>query len=348
MGIVSVCLDCPHYQNGGWCRKKQKTVSALAPACEASKTPDEDLVDDGLKTCRKCGRVLPKENFSKNASSPDGLQTTCRDCAAEAFKAWQEKQKERKNPMKEEPEMETPTQTKRCPKCGRDLPRDAFYPKLEAKDGLQSYCKECSNGAKQKKKNEDSLWQLHDRLLSDNPDNMRKVCSKCGQNLPLDEFYIKGGKPHYMCKSCVKKYNVEQARKRRNARYAETAEAAQKAGVKVCKTCGRELPLDAFGGHAKTWDGKATVCKECMAAKLTKNRETRWTKGEKTVPDPIPAPMLDEGIKVRKAAPELPPLADIDTSGSLENYTSQRLVDELRARGYHVECSRPITVIESL
>ena len=85
-----------------------------------------------------------------------------------------------------------------------------------------------------------------------------------------------------------------------------------------------------------------------MAAKLTKNRETRWTKGEKTVPDPIPAPMLDEGIKVRKAAPELPPLADIDTSGSLENYTSQRLVDELRARGYHVECSRPITVIESL
>lgn len=87
-----------------------------------------------------------------------------------------------------------------------------------------------------------------------------------------------------------------------------------------------------------------------MAAKLTKNRETRWTKGEKTapVPDPIPAPMLDEGIKVHKTAPELPSLADIDTSGSLENYTSQRLVDELRARGYHVECSRPITVIGSL
>ena len=48
MGIVSVCLDCPHYQNGGYCRKKQKTVSALAPACEASKTPDEDLMDDEL------------------------------------------------------------------------------------------------------------------------------------------------------------------------------------------------------------------------------------------------------------------------------------------------------------
>lgn len=337
MGIVSVCLDCPHYQNGGWCRMKRKTVSALSPACEDSKKTNEGVEDDGLKTCRKCGRVLPKENFSKNASSPDGLQITCRDCAAAAFKSWQEKQKERKNPMKYDQDMETPTQTKRCPKCGRDLPRDAFYPKLEAKDGLQSYCKEC---AKPKVKK--------DAEKPEQPAAETRTCSKCGQDLPLDEFYLKNGKPHTMCKSCVKKYNVEQARKRRNARYAETAEAAQKAGVKVCKSCGRELPLDAFGGHAKTWDGKATVCKECMVAKLTKNRETRWTKGEKTVPDPIPAPMLDEGIKVHKTAPELPPLADIDTSGSLENYTSQRLVDELRARGYHVECSRPITVIESL
>lgn len=282
MGIVSVCLDCPHYQTGGYCRKKQKTVSALDPACEDSKTPDEDLMDDGLKTCRKCGRVLPKEKFSKNAYAPDGLQPTCKDCAAEAFKAWSEKQKkkESENPMKEDQDMETTTQTKRCPKCG--------------------------------------------------------------QNLPLDEFYVKNGRPHHMCKSCVKKYNVENARKTRAAK----AEAAQKAGVKTCKTCGRELPLDAFGGHARTPDGKATVCLECMREKIRKNHRKAY--GSKTVPDPIPAPMLDEGIKVHKAAPQLPPLADIDTSGSLENFDSRLLVAELRARGYQVECSRPITVIETL
>lgn len=286
MGIISVCLDCPHYQTGGWCRIKQKTVSALAPACEDSQKTNEDQEDDGLKTCRKCGRVLPKESFAKNAGAPDGLQSTCRECAAAAFKAWQDKQKE--------------------------------------------------------KKNDESLWQLHDRLLSDNPDHMRKVCSKCGQNLPLDEFYIKNGKPHYMCKSCVKKYNVEHARKIK----ATKAEAAQKAGVKTCKTCGRELPLDAFGGHAKTPDGKATVCLECMREKIRKNHQKAY--GSKTVPDPIPAPMLDEGIKVHKAAPQLPPLADIDTAGSLENYDSRQLVAELRARGYHVTCEREIKTIESL
>lgn len=280
MGIVSVCLDCPHYQNGGWCRKKQKTVGALAPACEDSQKTNEDQEDDGLKTCRKCGRELPKESFAKNAGAPDGLQSTCRECAAAAFKAWQDKQKEKKNPMKEEQEMETPAQTKRCPKCG--------------------------------------------------------------QNLPLDEFYIKNGKPHYMCKSCVKKYNVEHARKIKAAK----AEAAQKAGVKTCKTCGRELPLDAFGGHAKTPDGKATVCLECMREKIRKIHQKAY--GSKTVPDPIPAPMLDEGIKVHKAAPQLPPLADIDTAGSLENFDSRLLVAELRARGYHVTCEREIKTIESL
>lgn len=319
MGIISVCLDCPHYQTGGWCRIKQKTVSALAPACEDSKTPDEDLVDDGLKTCRKCGRVLPKEKFSKNTYAPDGLQPTCKDCAAEAFKAWSEKQKkkESKNPMKEEQEMETTTQTKRCPKCGRDLPRDAFHPKLEAKDGLQSYCKECARPPKKKKTAEPQEPATH------------KTCGVCGRELPVEDFYLKNGKPDYKCKECAKKYNVALARKHREAKMAQMNAGAT---TKVCKTCGRELPLDAFGAHAKTWDHKATVCLECMRAKLTKTQAK--IKPKKAAPAPAPAP--------------LPSLADVDTSGSLENYDSRLLVAELRARGYHVTCEREIKTIESL
>lgn len=152
-----------------------------------------------------------------------------------------------------------------------------------------------------------------------------KTCTRCGKELPIEDFYLKRGKPDYKCKECTKKYNVEQARKRREAKMAQMNAGAT---TKVCKTCGRELPLDAFGGHAKTWDGKATVCKECMTAKLTK------IKPKKAAPAPAPAPQ--------------PSLADIDTSGSLENFDSRLLVAELRARGFHVECSRPVTVIETL
>lgn len=34
--------------------------------------------------------------------------------------------------------------TKVCPKCGRELPREAFNKKARAKDGLQDYCRECN------------------------------------------------------------------------------------------------------------------------------------------------------------------------------------------------------------
>ena len=33
--------------------------------------------------------------------------------------------------------------TKRCPKCGRELPSSEFYVKNSAADGLQAWCKEC-------------------------------------------------------------------------------------------------------------------------------------------------------------------------------------------------------------
>ena len=35
------------------------------------------------KICKKCGRELPLENFSKNAKTKDGLQNHCRACASE-------------------------------------------------------------------------------------------------------------------------------------------------------------------------------------------------------------------------------------------------------------------------
>lgn len=36
-------------------------------------------------------------------------------------------------------------ETKVCKKCGRELPISDFYTNGKAKDGLATYCKECSN-----------------------------------------------------------------------------------------------------------------------------------------------------------------------------------------------------------
>lgn len=36
--------------------------------------------------------------------------------------------------------------TKKCSKCGRELPASEFYVKNSAADGLQPWCKECQKG----------------------------------------------------------------------------------------------------------------------------------------------------------------------------------------------------------
>lgn len=44
------------------------------------------------------------------------------------------------------------TQTKRCAKCGRDLPLDAFNKSAGRKDGRQTYCRECQKKGNAKSK----------------------------------------------------------------------------------------------------------------------------------------------------------------------------------------------------
>lgn len=301
MSRIAMCIDCPNYQKGGYCRHKKKDVGALSPACDHALTLNEKF-------------------------NPEDEEATMETAAPEP----------RKMEFKAEP---APEKTKKCRTCGRELPLSEYYERRDSKDGLESSCKECRIKDAAEKCQRRRETRAAKRPLPEQVNH--KVCKHCGRDLPLSEYYMKDGKPNWICKECTKAYNVQKAKERRDAKAAKENAGAT---TKVCKICGRELPLDAFGGHAKTWDNKATVCKECMVEKLTKNKE----KARRA--NPTPAPVLDESIKTVKAAPVDEPilLADIDTSGSLENFESKRLVEELRARGYTVTCSRPITIIEEL
>lgn len=292
MSRITVCLDCPEYKTGGYCRHKKKDVGGLAPACDHALTLNEKF-------------------------NPDNEEAVLEQATPE------------------------PKHTKTCARCKQELPRSAFYAKMEAKDGLESYCIEC--------KRADSRERLARKRAAEGkapaPEAYKPIetkrCPHCGRDLPISEYYMKDGKPNWICKECTKAYNVMMAKKKRDAKSAQENAGAT---TKVCKECGRELPLDAFGGHAKTWDHKATVCKECMIKKLTKNKE-KGKNGSECV-----RIILDEGLQTVKTPPAAEPilLADIDTGLSLENVESRRLVEELRARGYTVTCQRPITVIEEI
>lgn len=210
MDRIVVCLDCPHYQKGGYCIKTRRDVGALTPAC--NKAPKDTLEDldmieaaepqepepqetSGHKKCTKCGRVLPLSSYgwinaktgrkkrrmcqecysavmleSKNRNKPkapegmkictscgltlpisafgsnrakaDGHQPMCKECKKKEQQAYRDMKRALRPKVEKDPAI------KHCPKCGRDLPRSAFYAKLEAKDGLQSWCKDCSHPKK--------------------------------------------------------------------------------------------------------------------------------------------------------------------------------------------------------
>lgn len=210
MNRIVVCLDCPHYQKGGYCIKTRRDVGALTPACnKAPKDTPEDLdmieaaepqepepqETSGHKKCTKCGRVLPLSSYgwinaktgrkkrrmcqecysavmyeSKNKNKPkapegmkictscgltlpisafgsnrakaDGHQPMCKECKKKEQKSYRDQKRALRPKVEKDPAI------KHCPKCGRDLPRSAFCAKLEAKDGLQSWCKDCSHPKK--------------------------------------------------------------------------------------------------------------------------------------------------------------------------------------------------------
>ena len=107
--------------------------------------------------------------------------------------------------------------------------------------------------------------------------------------------------------------------------------------TKVCKKCGRELPLEQF--HKNRW-GYTKVCKECNSRKTSdsvkKVAEARHEK--KTAPvqkykiipaskfkKPKPAPLTPEEVEAHKQDALL---------GILRTATDQQLAAELTRRGY--------------
>ena len=48
--------------------------------------------------------------------------------------------------------------------------------------------------------------------------------------------------------------------------------------TKVCKRCGRELPLHEFGRHARTADGLQVYCRECSKQAMMRTRRAKVEK----------------------------------------------------------------------
>ncbi|MFG2678826.1 endonuclease VII domain-containing protein [Streptomyces sp. NPDC048392] len=94
--------------------------------------------DPDSKKCSTCQRVLQAGAFASNRSRPDGLQTTCRECAAEYYRRRQEA-RGRTVRVK----VPVPPGHKRCPQCEEAKPHSGWERNKSSSGGWSSYCREC-------------------------------------------------------------------------------------------------------------------------------------------------------------------------------------------------------------
>lgn len=80
--------------------------------------------------------------------------------------------------------------------------------------------------------------------------------------------------------------------------------------TKVCRCCGRELPISNF--KTTRWGGNVSVCTECATTKLRENKQKKLEEQKQKVED-----MRAETRQLR-----------------LADFTPRELLEELKRRGY--------------
>lgn len=131
--------------------------------------------------------------------------------------------------------------------------------------------------------------------------NCENICDKTGKVVPF-----------LAQKECFETKEIEMEEKR----------------TKVCKVCGKELPIEMFRRNNKSKDGYTDTCFDCINVKIragfNKKKDAKQEKPK--AEEPI---RLEDTIKMVDAINSVP---------------DQALVNELRQRGYDVTCTKIITL----
>lgn len=163
-------------------------------------------------------------------------------------------------------------QTKVCARCKKELGIDNFNKNLKARDGLCSYCRDCSAEYKKEyKENPDIYKEFYGKhKIIDGIEY--KFCSTCHNWIELDEFpKRKDSKDGYrdQCKNC------------RNKNYKKWADNNIKKNMeqkdtithKVCTKCGEDKNISEFNLCLTNPDGFQYWCKSCQIKYKNDNRD---------------------------------------------------------------------------
>ena len=145
---------------------------------------------------------------------------------------------------------------------------------------------------------------------------MRNVCGECARYRLMpncENICDKTGKvvPFLAQKECFEiKEEMEENKK-----------------TKVCKVCGKELPIEMFRKNTKSKDGYTDTCIECINVNIRAGFNKRKDAQE--------TPKAGEPIRLEDT---------IKMVDAIKNTPDQALVNELRQRGYDVTCTKTIAL----
>jgi hypothetical protein len=125
-GLQNWCRAC----NSAWAAERRPRKRKAPPA-----------IGSGEKWCRRCDTVKKEPDFAANARRPDGLQTYCRTCQAEDYRAKQAAAGKLVRPLG------IPPGHKFCRTCQTVRATNDFGIRRAAPDGLMSMCRSCRSAA---------------------------------------------------------------------------------------------------------------------------------------------------------------------------------------------------------
>lgn len=110
----------------------------------------------------------------------------------------------------------------------------------------------------------------------DAPDVVTKVCNRCHRSLPITEFSRKSSTKdgyQFQCKECQQAMARDLYEKRKaEQKKAQEEKPETIPETKVCRKCGRELPVSMFGKAPKNQYGLKSYCRDCENENCRKYR----------------------------------------------------------------------------
>lgn len=102
-GYTHTCKECFSAQMS----EKKKALWATKPKKEKP-VQEQEVLPEGQKRCRRCGRILPVTAFGRHATTPDHLHPTCTECRKAEGRAVYERNCARKGITPKPPRVDVP------------------------------------------------------------------------------------------------------------------------------------------------------------------------------------------------------------------------------------------------